>query len=68
MPRSPGYAAARARLIAFRYTRDPRPRTRVRVDPIVSRSLLALAVGVALILAGLFLDVPLAVLNRLTED
>jgi len=28
----------------------------VRLDPIVSRSLLALAVGVALILAGILLD------------
>ena len=58
MPRSPGYAPARARLIAFRYTRDPRPRVRVRVDPIVSRSLLALALGCAMLLASIALAPP----------
>jgi len=53
--RSRGYDAARARLIASRYVRDDRPRIKVRVDPIIHRSLLALAVGVALILLGIAL-------------
>jgi len=51
--RSPGYEQARARLIASRYVRDDRPRIKVRIDPIIHRSLLALAVGVALILLGI---------------
>ena len=34
------------------------------IDPIVSRSLLALVAGVALILAGILLDPVLAVLDR----
>jgi len=53
--RSPGYEQARARLIASRYIRDDRPRIKVRVDPIVHRSLLVLAVGVALILLSIAL-------------
>ena len=53
--RSRGYEQARARLIASRYVRDDRPRIKVRVDPIIHRSLLALAVGVALILLGIVL-------------
>jgi len=53
--RSRGYEQARARLIASRYVRDDRPRIKVRVDPIIHRSLLALAVGVALILLGIAL-------------
>lgn len=53
--RSPGYEQARARLIASRYVRDDRPRVKVRVDPLVHRSLLALALGVALILASIAL-------------
>jgi hypothetical protein len=53
--RSRGYDAARARLIASRYVRDDRPRIKVRIDPLVHRSLLALAVGVALILLGIAL-------------
>jgi len=53
--RSPGYEQARARLLASRYVRDDRPRVKVRVDPIIRRSLLALAVGVALILLGIAL-------------
>ena len=55
---SRGYDAARARLIASRYVRDDRPRIKVRVDPIIHRSLLALAVGVALILLGIALAPP----------
>lgn len=35
------------------------------VDPILSRSLLALAVGCALILAGILLDPVLAVIDRI---
>ena len=53
--RSRGYDAARARLLASRYVRDDRPRVKVRVDPIMHRSLLALAVGVALILLSIAL-------------
>jgi len=53
--RSPGYEQARARLLASRYVRDDRPRVKVRIDPLVHRSLLALAVGVALILLGIAL-------------
>ena len=56
--RSPGYEQARARLIASRYVRDDRPRVRVRIDPIIHRSMLALAVGVALILLGIALAPP----------
>ena len=37
------------------------------MDPIVSRSLLALALGCVLILAGLILDPVLAVLDRLHD-
>ena len=40
----------------------------VTLDPIVGRSLLALAAGLVLILAGALLDPPLAVLNRLVKD
>ena len=58
MPRSPGYEQARARLIASRYVRDDRPRVKVRIDPLIHRSLLALAVGVALILLGIALAPP----------
>ena len=36
------------------------------IDPILSRSLLALAVGLLLIAVGLLLD-PLALLDRLTK-
>jgi len=56
--RSRGYDAARARLIAARYVRSDRPRIRVRVDPIIHRSLLALLLGVALILLGIVLAPP----------
>ena len=52
---SRGYDAARSRLLASRFVRDDRPRIKVRVDPLVHRSLLALAVGVALILLGIAL-------------
>jgi len=55
MPRSPGYEQARARLIAARYVRDDRPRIKVRVDPLIHRSLLVLALGVVLILLGIAL-------------
>ena len=58
MPRSPGYAAARARLIASRYVRDPRPRVHIRVDPIVHKSLLALTVGLVLILLSVVIAPP----------
>lgn len=37
------------------------------MDPILGRSLVALAVGLALILAGFILD-PLALLDRLAKD
>ena len=53
--RSRGYDAARARLLASRYVRDDRPRIKIRIDPLVHRSLLALAVGVALILLSIAL-------------
>ena len=56
--RSPGYEQARARLIASRYVRDDRPRVKVRVDPLIHRSLLALAVGVVLILLSIALAPP----------
>jgi hypothetical protein len=56
--RSRGYEQARARLIASRYVRDDRPRIKVRVDPIIHRSLLVLAVGVALILLGIAIAPP----------
>jgi len=56
--RSRGYDTARARLIASRYVRDDRPRIKVRIDPIIHRSLLALALGVALILLGIALAPP----------
>jgi len=56
--RSRGYDAARARLIASRYVRDDRPRVKVRVDPLIHRPLLALAVGVALILLSIALAPP----------
>ena len=52
---SRGYDAARARLLASRFVRDDRPRIKVRIDPLIHRSLLALAVGVALILLGIAL-------------
>jgi len=55
---SPGYEQARARLLASRYVRDDRPRIRVRIDPIVHRSLLVLVVGVALILLGIVIAPP----------
>lgn len=56
--RSPGYAAARARLIAYRYTRDPRPRIRVRLprDPIVRNALLAVLLGLFLLLLARLLN------------
>ena len=38
------------------------------MDPILSRSLLAFAVGVALIALGLILDPVLAVIDHFTED
>ena len=38
------------------------------VDPILGRSLLALAVGLVLMLAGLLLDPPLALLERLLKE
>ena len=38
------------------------------IDPILGRSLLALAIGLLLIAAGLLLDPVLAVLDRLTKD
>ena len=53
-----GYAAARARLIAFRSVRDPRPKVHVRVDPLVHKSLIALALGLVLILASLVIAPP----------
>ena len=56
--RSRGYEQARARLIASRYIRDDRPRIKVRIDPIIHRSLIALALGVALILLGIALAPP----------
>ena len=56
--RSRGYEQARARLIASRYVRDDRPRIRVRIDPLAHRSLLTLAVGVALLLLGIALAPP----------
>ena len=40
----------------------------VTVDPLLGRPLLALALGLVLIVAGLILDAPLALLERLTED
>ena len=51
---------------------NPRPHhsaqaAAVSIDPIIGRSLLALAVGLLLILAGLLLDPPLALLDRLTK-
>lgn len=70
MPRSPGYAAARARLIAYRWVPLDHPRLRVRLapslrqvaprlgalDPIVRRSLLAVVLGLLLILLARLLD------------
>jgi hypothetical protein len=56
--RSPGYEQARARLLASRFVRDDRPRIKVRVDPLVRRSLLTLTVGCVLILAGIALAPP----------
>ena len=49
--------AARARIRAQHPLPD-QPRVRVRIDPIIHRSLLALAVGVALILLGIALTPP----------
>jgi len=56
--RSRGYAEARARLIAYRSRPLDRPRIKVRVDPIIHRSLLALTVGVVLILLGIAIAPP----------
>jgi len=42
----------------MRYVRSDRPRIRVRIDPLIHRSLLALAVGVTLILLGIALAPP----------
>ena len=52
---SRGYTTTRARLIASRYVRDPRPRIHVRVDPLVHRSLIALGLGLVLILLSFVL-------------
>jgi hypothetical protein len=38
------------------------------VDPLLTRSLLALATGLALALLGLLLDPPFAALARILED
>jgi hypothetical protein len=56
--RSKGYDVARRRLIAARYVRSDAPRIRVRLprDPMVCTSVLAFALGGALILARLLLD------------
>lgn len=60
MPRSPGYAAARARLIAYRWVSLDHPRVRVRLprDPIARNGLLALLLGLLLILASIVLAPP----------
>jgi len=55
MPRSPGYAEARQRLIAARYVRSDQPRIRVRIDPIVRRGLQILAAGIVLLLLSVVL-------------
>ena len=52
---SPGYDTARRRLIAARYVRSDKPRVRVRIDPIVRRSLQILAGGVVLLLLSVVL-------------
>ena len=52
---SRGYDAARARLIASRFVRDDRPRIRVRIDPIVRRSLQILTASVVLLLLSVVL-------------
>jgi hypothetical protein len=49
--------AARARIRA-EHPRSDRPRIKVRIDPIIRRSLLALAAGLALILASIVLAPP----------
>ena len=51
--------AARARIRA-EHPRSDRPRIKVRIDPIIHRSLLALAVSVVLILASIILAPPSA--------
>jgi hypothetical protein len=56
--RSPGYDTARRRLIALRYVRSDQPRIRVRIDPIVRRSLQILMGGLALILLSIVLAPP----------
>ena len=38
------------------------------MDPVLARSLFALAAGAALVLLGLLLDPPFALLARLLED
>jgi len=56
--RSPGYAEARARLIAARYVRSDRPRIKVRLprDPIARNGLLATLLGLLLILLARLLN------------
>jgi len=58
MPRSPGYAEARQRLIAYRWVPLDHPRIRVRLprDPIARNGLLALLLGLLLILLARLLD------------
>ena len=56
--RSPGYDTARRRLIAYRYVRPETARIRVRIDPIVRRSLQILMGGLALILLSIVLAPP----------
>jgi len=58
MPRSPGYAEARARSIKARFFYSDAPRIKVRIDPIVRRSLRTLAAGLVLILASIILAPP----------
>ena len=53
--RSPGYDTARRRLIALRYVRSDQPRVRVRIDPIVRRSLQILTASVVLLLLSVVL-------------
>ena len=56
--RSRVYAEARARLIAARWVRSDRPRVKVKVDPIVHRSLQFLAAGVVLVALSIVLAPP----------
>jgi len=74
-PRSPGYDAARARLIAARCNvLDTRPRIKVRVPPrprpdiILTRSLVMFAFGLALIALGILLDPPLRLMAAINPE